>query len=345
MVFRKFLKQWFGYTRGERAGSFILLIILLVVLAIRALNSGSIFSGRAEEEAGLNPADSATSALTAAARPAGVFSKTDSTASLYTFDPNTASEDKLLGLGLSERQVRTIINYRSTGARFDEPEDFRKIYGIDREMQDRLIPCIIIGETSRQARPDGSVRINNKTVEAGEDQRGGTVEKPDVYDAGADEDHSGGTVEKPDINSAGSDEDHSSWTVVRLDINHADSSDFEKLAGIGPVLAARIVKYRKLLGYFSGPSQLSEVYGLNTEVIAMHYPGFTCDSSLIRKININRASYADLLRHPYINRAQLEGILSYRRLSGPLTGIRELVRNRILDREEAERLKPYLDFE
>ncbi|MGM0464111.1 MAG: ComEA family DNA-binding protein, partial [Bacteroidota bacterium] len=325
--------------RGERAGSFILLIILLVVLAIRALNSGSTSSGRGEGYAGLSPSDSAAVIPGDAGGQAGGFVGSDSAVSglsgavslgsglnttgstpaaagtetpgkskpLYTFDPNTASEDKLLGLGLSERQVRTIINYRSTGARFDEPEDFRKIYGIDREMQDRLIPYIIIAGPSKPEGPGRSVTGNEQFAEAGEE-------------------HSGGTVE-------------------RLDINHADSSDFEKLAGIGPVLAARIVKYRNLLGYFSCPSQLSEVYGLNTEVIAMHYPAFTCDSSLIRKIDINKASYADLLRHPYINRAQLEGILSYRRLSGPLTGIRELVRNRILDREEAERLKPYLDFE
>lgn len=337
MVFRKFLKQWFGYTRGERAGSFILLIILIVILVIRALNSGSTPSGSDKGYAELSPAESAavisgsaaypfaglagsgSSGLSGAESPGGDLAAAISTPSaagseapdnsrpLYTFDPNTAGEDKLMGLGLSERQVRTIINYRSTGARFYEPEDFRKIYGIDSEMQDRLIPYIIIAGPSQQEVPDVFMAEKKKFVEEGEEDSNGSV--------------------------------------FKIDINHADSVDFERLAGIGPVLAGRLVKYRKLLGYFSGPSQLSEVYGLSSDVIDMHYHRFICDSLLLRKININSASYADLLRHPYINRSQVEGILSYRRLSGSLTGIRELVSNRIFDLEEAERLKPYLEFE
>ncbi|MDZ7738398.1 MAG: helix-hairpin-helix domain-containing protein [Bacteroidales bacterium] len=203
MVFRKFLKQWFGYTRGERAGSFILLIILLVILAIRALNSGRTTS---LEEEGLTEtisADSAAAGIKDGGEPLTGFSgykndidRSGSTDrlntgfaagdnkvaaavteqgyldSLYSFDPNTASQDKLLGLGLSERQVRTIINYRSTGARFDEPEDFRKIYGIDSEMQDRLLPYIIIVGESGQKRSDGLTGINKNPVKAGGKQYG-----------------------------------------------------------------------------------------------------------------------------------------------------------------------------
>ncbi len=338
MVFRKFLKQWFGYTRGERAGSFILLIILLVVLVIRALNSGGTSTLKEGGMTETISADSAAAGITDRGGPLTVFrgydndidrsGSTDSLNtgiaagdneavaavtgqgyldSLYVFDPNTASQDKLLGLGLSERQVRTIINYRNTGARFYEPEDFRKIYGIDREMQDRLLPCIVIRELEGQERSDGLASINKKPVKAGEQ--------------------------------------HSMGLESKLDLNRADSADFERLEGIGPVLAGRIVKYRKLLGYFSCPSQLSEVYGLSTEVTDIHSHRFTCDSLLVRKININRASYSDMLRHPYISRFQVEALISYRKLSGPVSSMQELIRNRIFNRTEGERLKPYIEFE
>lgn len=356
MVFRKFLKQWFGYTRGERAGSFILLIILLIILVVRAFNSGAPLTAEAGGMIEDASADSAAAVITGSD-----FSTGDS---LYTFDPNTAAGDKLLGLGLSERQVRTIINYRNTGARFHEPGDFRKIYGIDREMQDRLLPFIIIGGDSRKEGPGGPGNLNDRRVEAGEKHIRDSVVEPDINHAGSAEKHSKvsvvnpginhagvaekhitGSVVKPGINQAGVAEKNSRGSVVELDINHAGSADFEKLAGIGPVLAARIVKYRNLLGFFSDASQLSEVYGLGTDVIEMHCQGMTCDSLLIRKININLASYSDLLRHPYISRYQVEAISSYRQLSGSVRGMQELIVNRIFSPAEAERLKPYLEFE
>ncbi|MDT8402593.1 MAG: hypothetical protein RQ743_12940, partial [Bacteroidales bacterium] len=40
MNFRKFLKQWLGYSRRERTGSIVLLLILLVVLVIRMAGGG-----------------------------------------------------------------------------------------------------------------------------------------------------------------------------------------------------------------------------------------------------------------------------------------------------------------
>ncbi len=327
MVFRKFLKQWFGYTRGERAGSFILLIILLAILVIRALNSGRSSSLKEGGTTAIISADSMNTGIAEGdSGAAAVVTRPGCRDSLYTFDPNTASEDKLLGLGLSKRQARTIINYRNTGARFYKPEDFRKIYGIDREIQDRLLPFIFIGESSRQDL-SGRLAGENKMI------------------VGDDDDHTTGSVPELDINHADPADDHTTGYVPELDINHADSADFEKLAGIGPVLAGRIVRYRNLLGYFSGPTQLSEVYGLSQEVIDMHFSRFKCDSLLLRKININRASYSELLRHPYISRVQVEAIISYRRLSGSVTGMQELIRNRIFKRAEAERLKPYIEFE
>jgi DNA uptake protein ComE-like DNA-binding protein len=71
---------------------------------------------------------------------------------------------------------------------------------------------------------------------------------------------------------------------------------------------------------------------------------FICDTGLLRKIYINSASYSDLLRHPYIEERQVEAIMSHRQLYGPLTGIPDLIANRIFTTEEMSRLRPYLEF-
>ncbi len=73
MVFRKFLKQWFGYTRGERVGSFILLIMLLVILVIRALNSGRTSSLKEGGMTETISADSTAAAIKDRGGPDSVF--------------------------------------------------------------------------------------------------------------------------------------------------------------------------------------------------------------------------------------------------------------------------------
>ena len=50
-----------------------------------------------------------------------------------------------------------------------------------------------------------------------------------------------------------------------VNINTADSIELEKLPGIGFKLAARIIKYRKMLGGYVNVEQLKEVYGIPEE--------------------------------------------------------------------------------
>ena len=50
-----------------------------------------------------------------------------------------------------------------------------------------------------------------------------------------------------------------------VNINTADSIELERLPGIGFKLAARIIKYRKMLGGYIKVEQLKEVYGIPEE--------------------------------------------------------------------------------
>jgi competence protein ComEA len=67
---------------------------------------------------------------------------------LFTFNPNTASSEDFIRLGLSERTAKSICNYRDKGGKFRKPEDFGKIYTLSEIDYERLLPYIELGEGS-----------------------------------------------------------------------------------------------------------------------------------------------------------------------------------------------------
>ena len=72
-----------------------------------------------------------------------------------------------------------------------------------------------------------------------------------------------------------------------LDLNAADSAALEAMPYIGPVLAARICRFRNALGGFHAVEQLREVWGLKPEAAERLMPMFhTGRGSTIRFVRI-----------------------------------------------------------
>jgi competence ComEA-like helix-hairpin-helix protein len=134
-------------------------------------------------------------------------------------------------------------------------------------------------------------------------------------------------------------------TTAIMELNAADSALLTQLKGIGPVFAARIVKYRNRTGGFANVEQLNEVYGIDTALVAQLKPQLTADSGLIRKILVNKALFKELVSHPYLNEQQTRGILYYRKVQTSIKSMNELVKNNILTQEDAKKIAPYLSFE
>lgn len=303
-----FIKRWFGYSRRERSGTLFLSIILVIVVVARAFllaNSRKSEPGNPViiEEAGL-PYDST-----------GAFTSNDYSVAeplLKKFDPNISTVDELISLGLSDKQANTLNNYRLSGGIFRSPEDFRKIYGISPALADMLIPYIEINR--------------HQPVQAAARQKGG--ESRDMDNMGDGNSFTG--EEAMVINH----------TLIEL--NSADSGRLVILRGIGPVLSSRIIKYRSLLGGFVSASQLGEVYGIDSSLVMSLSGYLEVDTSLLVKIDLNRAGYGELIRHPYITKEQTGMILRYRSLAGEFSSPGQLLINRIFSEEEYRRLKPYL---
>jgi len=134
-------------------------------------------------------------------------------------------------------------------------------------------------------------------------------------------------------------------TAFSLELNLCDSAALERLPGIGPVLSARIIKYRNLLGGYADKRQLLEVYGLPPETFEKISSQVTADTTLLIKILINSSDYRELVRHPYLSPGEVSAILRYRDKIGRIEGWQTITRNNLVTSDKAGLLRLYISYE
>ena len=126
-----------------------------------------------------------------------------------------------------------------------------------------------------------------------------------------------------------------------LDLNSADSTQLEKLPGIGPAFARRIIKYRNMLGGFHEKTQLLEVYGFSADQYKLIEKMVYADPARVSKLDLNKDDFKVVNRHPYISYELTKSLFNTRRKT-PLTeqSTREIIANDSI----FSRLLPYLRF-
>lgn len=106
----------------------------------------------------------------------------------------------------------------------------------------------------------------------------------------------------------------------KKDLNTADAVSLQKVRGVGPVLAARIVKYRSLLSGFSVPEQCYEVYGLDSLVVKRLLKIFEIQSPpQITLQSLAEVSLVELIKIPYLNRSEAQRIIALRTEKGQIS--------------------------
>lgn len=292
----------------------------------------------------------------------------DSTA-LRPFDPNTATLDDLLGLGLSKHEAVSLLKYRAAGKVFRIPEDLALCYGISDSLYRQLEPWVRIGrkyaiapEEYRTGRilpeplPPQPFRIDTVSVrylraigalskrqaEAFVRWRdlSGIYDMEELRDCYVVSDSVAAALEPYVIFP----ERKTRPAEQPVELNTADSATLRSVSGIGPRTVVSILNYRERLGGFLRAEQLAEVPGVTERNYEKILKQIYCDSCKIRKIDINFASPKVLGRHPYIAPQALRKLLKARQLKGGWSTAEELVEENIMTRKEAARLAPYLQF-
>ncbi len=131
--------------------------------------------------------------------------------------------------------------------------------------------------------------------------------------------------------------------IIKLvELNSSTLKELISLPGIGESYANRIISYRKILKGYYNKTQLLEVYGFDSLKYLKIKDLVFVDTNFIDPININKAQYKTMLRHPYLNKYQTNAIMKYRELSGKFKNLEQLVEFNVLSKEELKKLKPYI---
>lgn len=280
-------------------------IIVLLCVIVVALAVIYLTEGQPEESSALEPV-----AMTK--RDRGYYSKKPSPSYknaarktvLFPFDPNTADSTELLRLGLQPWQVSNIYKYRKAGGVYRKPRDFARLYGLTLKQYRQLEPYIRIGEENLEAR---RYFYNYDPIEERDTMRYPIKLQPEE----------------------------------RVVLNLADTNQLRRVPGVGSHFARQIVEYRRRLGGYYRVQQLLEIENFPETAVAFF---IIPDSTLPRKINLNRLSLNELKRHPYINFYQAREIVDYRRLHGRLESLQQLSLLRDFTPEAIERLQPYVEY-
>ncbi len=305
----------------------------------------------------------------AARRAEAVMEIRRDTTAMRHFDPNTATFDELLELGLSKHEAVSLLKYRAAGKVFRIPEDLALCYGISDSLYRQLAPWVRIGRkyaiapeeyrTGRilpeplEPRPfridTVSVRylraigaLSKRQAEAFVRWRdlSGIYDMEELRDCYVVSDSVAAALEPYVIFP----ERKPHPIEEPVELNTADSAALRSVSGIGPKTVGAILTYRERLGGFLRAEQLAEVPGVTERNYEKILKQIYCDSCKIRKIDINFASPKVLGRHPYIAPQVLRKLLKARQLKGGWSTAEELIEENIMTRKEAARLVPYLQF-
>jgi DNA uptake protein ComE-like DNA-binding protein len=369
------IKEYLTFSKKERNGIFALLLLLAVLLIANLIlpwfitNQPTDFSDFEKQialfesqQAGISDHGSGKSKTAV-----GEINSEKVKLTPFRFDPNELPADEWKKLGLTEKQVNVILNYRNKGGRFREKQDFAKIYSISEQEYKILEPYISIELTSEVAnkKDDSKTTINpfpfdpnTLTTEQAEEmglhesvvnaiikfrEKGGrfksSADLEKIYTLTKEE----YAILEPFVRIS----NDTSLSLpakkkVVVELNSADSLDLQQLQGIGPSFSRRIIKYRDLLGGFYSAEQLLEVFGMDS----IRYRGIagqvSVDNEKIRKININKVSIKEMTKHPYIEFYVAKSIINYRNEKGAFSDVKQIKEAKLIYTELFLKIEPYL---
>jgi competence ComEA-like helix-hairpin-helix protein len=358
MNFKQFVNDYLTFSRNERKG----ITILIVIIFILAVANKVIFYFETPAKLDTSLLDSAHFMLNEKTELANLSSGTQS---LFTFNPNTIDGNALDSLLVPREIKRNLLKFREKGGRFYSANDFRKIYGMNDSIFERVGPYLLFDSAENtkplpkkqteifafdpnKASDEDFIRLGFsekqiRTIRNFQNKGGKFRSASDFFKIyGISETQKQSLAEYVVIEKEGKELVEKTERNYQVEINSADSVELKNLPGIGEKLSKRIVKYRDLLGGFHTIDQLKEVYGLPEETINGLEKMLLIDQGKIKKVDLNFADWNELARHPYIQKSRAQKIIQFRTKYGSFNNLSVLCDSMILNMEEYTRLKPYL---
>ncbi len=302
MKLRQILRSYFVFTKGERVGVMVLLVLIVLTILANQL----IYYFERPTAADQYAFEQAVAKLHV-----GELASERAPLHLFQFDPNNIDSAGLAHLDLPVALKRNLLRYRAKGGRFRRAQDFRKLYGMNDSIFQLVRPFLIVNPPADENKND----IQEVSRRQYKSQDSLMISKSAYKQK-----------ELP----------------VIIELNLASAEELEALKGIGPTLSKRIVKYRDLLGGFAFPEQLSEVYGVSPETVDAILPSVKTDTCYVKKIDLNFMNEKELSAHPYINFKLARKIVDFRSKNGYISNKNQLLSDSIVDKKLFQKLVYYL---
>jgi len=282
---------------------------------------------------------------------------------VFEFDPNTVSIKELEKLGVNVFAIVNWKKYLEAGGRFKTTSDLYKIKGIDSAFIREAQPFITFNDALPKTNFKSGNHFNSNWVDLNQLTSAQMREMnfPTwLIDSIVVIQNTHWMYSKYDsqkLLKINSNELPSIITgrkyvklekertpLATIELNSADSVQLLKLAGIGSVLAGRIVKYRIKLGGFYCINQLSEVYGISTDLVDTMKNHLSINQTLIHPIQLNTFSLDKLKNHPYIGFYKARKIIDYRNKEGRIHSVESIFTLLGCLEDERVRLESYLNL-
>ena len=322
-MWKQIISSYFTFTKKERTGTIVLLILILLCTVLPFLypffitttpEDGAAFKKEIESLKIKQP--DSTNRFTKSNfdednyqnyyQPSEKnYRNKNSKGELFYFDPNAATAADWQRLGIREKTVATIKNYLSKGGHFYKPEDIGKIWGLHPDEIERLIPYIQI------AQKENNYPQKNYEQKASEAK----------------------TFDKP------------KYSTLLVDVNSADTTAFIALPGIGSKLAQRIINFRDKLGGFYKAEQVAETFGLPDSTFQKIKSRLNISNTAIKQFNINSATVDEMKPHPYIRYNIANAIVQYRTQHGNFSSVSDIKKIMMVTDEVFNKVAPYLTIQ
>lgn len=312
MKLKKFLWDYLYFTQIERYGIVFLLAFCLALLVVPRIYSRYFVDRNDDDPATL------VQALPVSMKGDSPVETEQNNSKTFHFNPNTATLEDFIALGLSSKTAKSILNYRSKGGVFRKPEDFAKIYTLSPDDFRRLQPWISMQEnkpviTEADAEQPAPLEMDAPAVATQFDPNSVTNTQLKTFGL-------------PDKTISG-------W------LNYlAKGGKFRFKEDIQRLYSLSENDYNRLLPFVLLPSKQETA---NATVPATYSGGYT-KRNAIAAIDINSAETTQWVNLPGIGEGWARKILGWRDKLGGFATIEQVAETRYLPDSIFQKAKPYL---
>lgn len=235
---------------------------------------------------------------------------------ILNVDINIADAEEFAQLpGIGKVLSQRIINYRNALGGFEKTSQISKVFNLKPEVFERIAPYLYVDSvtlpvwlSAKQEEKNGQP-VAETPYPSDKPRRSGPI--------ASIEDHNAPNVSEQTRGQARIGATRSMDPELIVDLNLADSAQLVQLPGIGSKLAPRIIRYRRMLGYFKSLAQLKNVYGLSeTNYLLMTRQLRIGDTGSYPRKDLNASPAYRLAGYPYISRQLSESIVKHRKQLG-----------------------------